>query len=143
MDDRREGRAEGGRRFQREGPIKEKNPDMAMVVLVRGTKSSRLWMSGQAHALGTSMRSHGWLKSTTYPLLGLEDIAKRLNIVWIALQLPQSAQSLRDHLTYVYLLQRNNEQKISNNSRNNDNKYNNQDNHNKQQSTTATTYNNG
>jgi len=40
--DKREGRAEGERRFQREGPITEKDLDMAMVVLVRGTKSSRL-----------------------------------------------------------------------------------------------------
>ena len=42
LDDKREGRAEGGRRFQREGLITEKDLDMAMVVLVRGTKSSRL-----------------------------------------------------------------------------------------------------
>ena len=42
MNDKREARAEGGRRFQREGPITEKDKDMAMVVLVRGTKSSRL-----------------------------------------------------------------------------------------------------
>ena len=42
MDDRREARAEGGRRFQREGAIRAKDLDMAMVVLVRGTKSSRL-----------------------------------------------------------------------------------------------------
>ena len=42
MDDKREARAEGGRRFQKEGPITEKDLDMAMVVLVRGTKSSRL-----------------------------------------------------------------------------------------------------
>ena len=41
MDDRREVRAEGGRRFQREGAITAKDLDMAMVVLVRGTKSSR------------------------------------------------------------------------------------------------------
>src|SRR6218665_494213 len=42
LDDNREARAEGGRRFQREGAITEKDLDMAMVVLVRGTKSSRL-----------------------------------------------------------------------------------------------------
>jgi len=42
LDDKKEARAEGGRRFQREGPITEKDPDMAMVVLVRGTKSSCL-----------------------------------------------------------------------------------------------------
>jgi len=40
----REARAEGGRRFQREGAItaKDLHVDMAMVVLVRGTKSSGL-----------------------------------------------------------------------------------------------------
>ena len=42
MDDKREARAEGGMRFQREGAITAKDLDMAMVVLVRGTKSSRL-----------------------------------------------------------------------------------------------------
>jgi len=42
LDDRREAR--GGRRFQREGAITTKDLDMAMVVLVRGTKSSRLSM---------------------------------------------------------------------------------------------------
>src|SRR6218665_801981 len=44
LDDKREGRAEGGRRFQREGPITKKDLDMVMVVLVRVTKSSRLFM---------------------------------------------------------------------------------------------------
>ena len=49
LDDKREARAEGGRRFQREGPITEKDLDIAMVVLVRETKSSRLCMrSSQA-----------------------------------------------------------------------------------------------
>jgi len=38
LDYKREARAEGGRRFQREGAITEKDLDMAMVVLVRGTK---------------------------------------------------------------------------------------------------------
>jgi len=42
LDDKKEARAEGGRQFQREGPITEKDLDLAMVVLVRGTKSSRL-----------------------------------------------------------------------------------------------------
>ena len=35
MDDKREARFEGGRRFQREGATKEKDLDMAMVALVR------------------------------------------------------------------------------------------------------------
>ena len=42
LDDKKEAQAEGRRRFQREGPITEKDLDMAMVVLVRGTNSSRL-----------------------------------------------------------------------------------------------------
>src|SRR6218665_215168 len=42
LDDKRKARAKGGRRFQREEPITEKDLDMVMVVLVRGTKSSRL-----------------------------------------------------------------------------------------------------
>src|SRR6218665_1544845 len=42
LNDKREARAEGGMRFQREGPITEKDLDMAMVVLSRGKKSSRL-----------------------------------------------------------------------------------------------------
>jgi len=40
LDDKREARAEGGRRLQREGQITENDLDMGMVVLVRGTKSS-------------------------------------------------------------------------------------------------------
>ena len=32
--DKKDARAEGGRRFQRKGPITEKDPDMTMVVLV-------------------------------------------------------------------------------------------------------------
>jgi len=35
LDDKTEARAEGGRRFQREGPITEKDLDMSTVVLVR------------------------------------------------------------------------------------------------------------
>ena len=42
MDDKKEVRADGGRRFQREGPATEKDLDLAIVVLVRDTKSSRL-----------------------------------------------------------------------------------------------------
>ena len=42
LDDKREARAEGGRRFQRGGTITEKDLDRAMVVLDRGTKSSHL-----------------------------------------------------------------------------------------------------
>jgi len=42
LDDKKEARADGGRRFQRDGPATEKDLDLAIVVLVRGTKSSRL-----------------------------------------------------------------------------------------------------
>ena len=42
LDDKKEAQADGGRRFQREGPATEKDLDLAIVVLVRGTKSSRL-----------------------------------------------------------------------------------------------------
>jgi len=42
LDDKKEVRADGGRRFQREGPATEKDLDLAIVVLVRGTKSSHL-----------------------------------------------------------------------------------------------------
>jgi len=42
LDDKKEARAEGGRRFQREGPATKKDLDLVIVVLVRRTKSSRL-----------------------------------------------------------------------------------------------------
>ena len=42
LDDRREARAEGGRRFQREWAITAKDLEMVTVALIRGTKSSRL-----------------------------------------------------------------------------------------------------
>jgi len=42
LEDKKEAQAEGGRRFQREGAITEKDLDVAMVVLVQETKSSRL-----------------------------------------------------------------------------------------------------
>jgi len=42
LDDKKEAQAEGGRRFQMEGPATEKDLDLAIVVLVGGTTSSRL-----------------------------------------------------------------------------------------------------
>jgi len=42
LDNKEEAGAEGRRRFQREWTVTEKDLDMVMVVLVRGTKSSRL-----------------------------------------------------------------------------------------------------
>ena len=42
MGDKKEARADGGRRFQREGPAAKKNLNLAIGVLVRETKSSRL-----------------------------------------------------------------------------------------------------
>jgi len=59
LDDTREARAEGGRRFQREEAITAKDLDMAMVVLVRGTKISRLSRSVEDE--GMRQRSEvGW-----------------------------------------------------------------------------------
>ena len=73
MDDRREARAEGGRRFQREGAITAK--DMAMVALVRGTKSSRLAMERRGRRdvaeVGSRMASRRYLGATSH--LGLEN----------------------------------------------------------------------
>ena len=46
MDDRREARAEGGMRFQREGAITAKDLDMAMVVLVIRGGSTRATKEG-------------------------------------------------------------------------------------------------
>ena len=61
LDDKKEARAEGGKRLQREGLITEKDLDMAnaMAVLVRGAKSSRLYMErrgrrDEAEAVGWS-----------------------------------------------------------------------------------------
>jgi len=42
LEDKKEAQAEGGRRFQREEPITEEDLDLAIVVLVRGTKRSRV-----------------------------------------------------------------------------------------------------
>src|SRR6218665_1636116 len=76
LDDKREARAEGGRRFQREGPITENVLDMAMVVQVRGTKSSRLSRE-RIEDEGMRQRSEvGWRQGDIYrchPHLGLEN----------------------------------------------------------------------
>jgi len=58
LDDKKEARAEGGRRFQKEGPITGKDLGMAMVVLVRGTKSSRL-SAGSVEDEGMRQRRYG------------------------------------------------------------------------------------
>ena len=42
LDDKKEARLEGGRLYKREGPATEKDLDLAIVVLVRRTTSSRL-----------------------------------------------------------------------------------------------------
>ena len=42
MEDKKEARADGGKRLQREGPATKKDLDLGIVVLVRGTNSSRL-----------------------------------------------------------------------------------------------------
>src|SRR6218665_1957036 len=68
LDDRREARAEGGRRFQREGAITAKDLDMDMVVLARGTKSSRLSMERRGRRdvaeVGNRMASRRYLGAT-------------------------------------------------------------------------------
>src|SRR6218665_3642927 len=80
LDDRREARAEGGRRFQREGPITETDLDMAMVVLVRGTKSSRLSRERRGRRdeaeVGSRMASQRYLGAT--PIWALRTISKAL-----------------------------------------------------------------
>ena len=80
MDDRREARAEGGRRFQREGAITAKDLDMAMVVLVRGTKRSRLSMERRGRRdvaeVGSRMASRRYLGAT--PIWALRTISRAL-----------------------------------------------------------------
>ena len=80
MDDKREARAEGGRRFQREGPITEEDLDMAMVVLVRGTKSSRLSRERKRRRdeaeVRSQMASRRYLGAT--PIWALRTISKTL-----------------------------------------------------------------
>jgi len=70
LDDKREVRAEGGRRFQRVGPIMEKDLGMAMVVLVRGTKSSRLSRERRGRRdeaeVGSRMASRRYLGATPF-----------------------------------------------------------------------------
>src|SRR6218665_1623399 len=78
LDDRREARAEGGRRFQTEGAITAKDLDMAMVVLARGTKSSRLSMERRGRRdvaeVGSRMTSRRYLGAT--PIWALRTISK-------------------------------------------------------------------
>ena len=90
MDDKREARAEGGRRFQREEPIMEKEHycclittmaiDMAMVVLARGTKRSHLSRERRGRRDEAEVRS--WMASRRYlgatPIWALRTINKTL-----------------------------------------------------------------
>src|SRR6218665_2971035 len=59
---------DGGRRFQREGPATEKDLDFAIVVLVRGTKSSRLSRERRGRRdeaeVGSRMASQRYLGAT-------------------------------------------------------------------------------
>ena len=70
LDDRREARAEGGRRFQREGAITAKDLDMATAVLVRGTNSSCLSMERRGRRdeaeAGSRMASRRYLGATPF-----------------------------------------------------------------------------
>src|SRR6218665_210039 len=64
LDDKREGRAEGGRRFQREGEITAKDLDMAMAALGRGTKCSRL--SRERRGRRDEAEVENWIASRIY-----------------------------------------------------------------------------
>ena len=70
MDDKREALAEGGRRFQREGTITEKDLDMAMVVLVPGKRSSRPSRERRGRRdeaeVGSRMASRRYLGATPF-----------------------------------------------------------------------------
>ena len=71
LDDKIEARAEGGKRFQREGPTREKDLDMANGVLVRGTKSSSLSRPpGSVEDEGMKQRSEvGWSHGDIFHLI--------------------------------------------------------------------------
>ena len=81
LDDKKEARAEGGRRLQREGPITEKDLDMAMVVVVQGTKSSCLYRERRGRRdeaeVGSRMASRGYLGAT--PIWALRTISRMLH----------------------------------------------------------------
>src|SRR6218665_2060543 len=76
MDDKQQARAEGGRRFQRKGPIMEKDIDMAMVVLVRGTKSSRVKVHYYLEALPTQHECCRSYMSKCHRQLRMKDLSK-------------------------------------------------------------------
>jgi len=80
LGDKKEARAEGGRRFQREGPITENDLDMAMVVLVRGTKISRLSREHRGRRddaeVGSRMASRKYTGAT--PIWALRTIRRTL-----------------------------------------------------------------
>src|SRR6218665_1521030 len=71
FNDKKEARAEGGRRFQQEGPATEKDLDSAIVVLVRGTKSSHLSRERRGRRdkaeVGSWMASRRYLGATPSP----------------------------------------------------------------------------
>ena len=59
LEDKKEARADGGRQFQREGPATKKDLDLAIVVVVRGTKSSPC--QGSVEDEGVRQRAEvGW-----------------------------------------------------------------------------------
>ena len=61
MDDKREARADGGRRFQREGPTTENDLDMAMVV-----RDKKLLPFQGALDQGPSVAARGGVEPTTF-----------------------------------------------------------------------------
>src|SRR6218665_3969715 len=80
LDDEKEARADGGRRFQRGGPATEKDLDLAIIALVRETKSSRLSRESRVRRdeaeVGSRMASRRYLGAT--PIWALKTICKIL-----------------------------------------------------------------
>jgi len=78
--DKKEAQTEGARGFQREGPATEKDLDLATVVLVRGTKSSRLSKERRERRdeaeVGSRMASQRYLGAT--PICALRSISLSL-----------------------------------------------------------------
>jgi len=71
LGDKKEAQDEGGRRFQKEGPVTENDLDLAIVVLVQGIKRSDL--PGSVEDEGMRQRSEGVTKIFRhYPQLSLK-----------------------------------------------------------------------
>src|SRR6218665_1535047 len=75
LEHKKEARADDGRRFQKEGPAIKKDLDLAIVVLVQVTKSSRLSRERRGRKdeaeVGSRMASRRYLGATSH--LGFKD----------------------------------------------------------------------